>query len=85
MKLLEDCSTELSKLREQYWMDELKPLYNEMKAFNPLSKNERVRAYQATDAYKKLMNTEEFKARTRKARIKHRAKKRALKSPAALL
>ena len=75
MKLLEECSTELSKLREQYWMDELKPLYNEVNAVNRLSNSERVRAYRAT---------EEFKTKRNEAQRKNRAKKRALKSSAAL-
>ena len=45
MKLLEKCSTELSKLREQYWMDQLKPLYNEKNAYKKKISIEEYKAY----------------------------------------
>jgi predicted GIY-YIG superfamily endonuclease len=77
IKLLEECSTDASNLREQYWIDELKPFYNEVKAYNHLSQIERVKEYQATEEYKKKISTEEYRAYNREAQRKHQAKKRA--------
>ena len=75
-KLLEKCSKDVSRVREQHWIDELKPLYNKVKAYNPLSQPERVKEYQASEEYKKKISTEEYKAYNREAQRKHRAKKR---------
>ena len=80
MKLLEECPIDVSRLREQYWMDELKPLYNELNAVARQSKNERVKEYQASDAFKNKKNTEEYKARRRETQRKYRAEKKAEKT-----
>jgi excinuclease UvrABC nuclease subunit len=76
MALLEESSTDTSKVREQYWIDQLKPLYNEIKAYNPLSHLDRVKEYQATEKYKSKVSAEEYKVYNREAQRKHKAKKR---------
>jgi len=75
--LLEECTTEMALMREQYYYDSLKPLYNKCRPYNGLTQNERVKEYQQTDAYRQKIKTEEYKRYNREAQRKFKEKKKA--------
>ena len=75
--LLEECTTEMAIMREQYYYDSLKPLYNKCRPYNGLTQIERVKEYQQTYAYRQKIKTEEYKRYNREAQRKFKEKKKA--------
>ena len=76
IKLLEECDSSVRYIREQFYYDNLKPLYNIVRPFNGLTQNERVKEYQQTDKYQQKKETYEFKKYNREAQRKWREKQK---------